>query len=70
LGARTAPAIGAFWRARGLLLVATDLDWDAGRGCEVRGPAEALLMAIAGRRGVTDELSGPGQRILAERIGG
>lgn len=68
--ARTAPPIRAFWRARGLRLVATDLDWTSGRGPEVHAPAEALLMAIAGRRGITDELTGPGGRTLAERIGG
>ncbi len=67
--ARFAPPIGAFWRARGLRLVATDLGWAAGRGPEVRGPGEALLMAIAGRRGVVGELSGPGQPTLAVRIG-
>jgi uncharacterized protein (TIGR03083 family) len=68
--ARFAPPIGAFWRARGLRLVATDLGWAAGRGPEVRGPGEALLMAISGRRGVVGELSGPGQATLAARIGG
>lgn len=66
--ALVAPPIGAFWRARGLRLVATDLDWSAGRGPEVRGTAEAILMAVAGRRGVTAELSGPGQGKLANRI--
>jgi uncharacterized protein (TIGR03083 family) len=68
--ARFAPPVGAFWRARGLRLVATDLDWSAGRGPELRGPAEALLMAISGRRGVVSELEGPGQATLAARIGG
>jgi uncharacterized protein (TIGR03083 family) len=67
--ARFAPPIGAFWRARGLRLVATDLDWADGRGPEVHGPGESLLMAIAGRRGVVDELTGPGQPTLAARIG-
>ena len=69
--ARIAPAIGVpgvVGRARGLRLVATDMDWSAGRGPEVRGPGEALLMAMAGRRGVTDELSGDGQPTLARRI--
>jgi len=65
-----APPIRGFWRARGLRLVATDLDWSGGRGRLVQGPAEALLMAIAGRRGATEQLSGPGQPILAARIGG
>jgi hypothetical protein len=65
-----APPIRAVWRARDLRLVATDLDWSTGKGPEVRGPGEALLMAIAGRRGVVGELSGPGQPKLMERIGG
>ncbi len=62
------PQVRGFWRARGLRLVATDLDWSAGSGPEVRGPAEAILMAVVGRRGVVEELSGPGQHILAGRI--
>ncbi|WP_344680925.1 maleylpyruvate isomerase family mycothiol-dependent enzyme [Saccharopolyspora taberi] len=66
--ALVAPPVGAFWRARGLRLVPTDLDWTTGRGPEVRGPAEALLLAVAGRRGVVDELSGPGKEKLAGRI--
>jgi hypothetical protein len=36
----------------------------------VRGAAEVLLMAIAGRRGVVRELSGRGKAKLAARIGG
>ena len=47
--ARTAPPIGAFRRIRGLRLVATDLDWAMGKGAEVTGTGEALLMAMAGR---------------------
>ncbi|MFC4950977.1 maleylpyruvate isomerase family mycothiol-dependent enzyme [Pseudonocardia sp. GCM10023141] len=68
--ARTAPPIGARKRIRGLTLIATDLDWTTGTGPAVEGPAEALLMAIAGRHGTVDDLSGPGQQTLAERIGG
>ncbi len=67
--ARTAPTIGAFWRIRGLRLTANDLDWAAGRGTDVHGTAEALLLALAGRRGVVEELSGPGQAELTRRIG-
>lgn len=67
--ARTAPTIRAAKRIRGLTLVATDLDWTAGRGPAVEGPAESLLMAIAGRRGTAQELTGPGQPTLADRIG-
>ena len=65
-----APDIGGLWHIRGVRLVATDLRFAAGAGAEVRGPAEALLMAIAGLPGVTGELSGPGQRKLADCIGG
>lgn len=67
--ARTAPPIGASKRVRGLTLVATDLDWTAGSGPAVEGPAESLLMAIAGRRGIVGELSGPGQPTIADRVG-
>ena len=65
-----APDIGGPWRIRGVRLVATDLPFAAGVGPPVRGAAEALLMAIAGRHGVADELSGPGQAKLARRIDG
>lgn len=64
-----APDIGGFWRIRGIRMVATDLSFSTGRGPQVRGPAEALLMTIAGRRGVVSELSGPGVATLATRIG-
>ena len=66
---RFAPPIGAFWRARGLRLVATDVSWSEGRGPEVRGPGEAVLLAIAGRVDAAGELSGPGREILARRLG-
>jgi uncharacterized protein (TIGR03083 family) len=66
--ARTARPVGAAKRIQGLTLVATDLDWSAGSGPAVEGPAESLLMAIAGRRGTARELTGPGQTTLAERI--
>ncbi|QJY50549.1 maleylpyruvate isomerase family mycothiol-dependent enzyme [Pseudonocardia broussonetiae] len=66
--ARTAPTIGAAKRVRGLALAATDLDWSAGTGPVVEGPAESLLMAIAGRRGTAQELTGPGQPVLAARV--
>ncbi len=67
--ARTAPTLRAPKRIRGLTLVATDIDWTTGSGPAVEGQGEALLMAMAGRRVVVPELSGPGQRILASRIG-
>lgn len=60
---------GARWRARGLHLTATDLDWSWGRGPEVSGPAEAILMAVLGREAVLEELSGDGVPKLASRLG-
>ncbi|MGH3254918.1 MAG: maleylpyruvate isomerase family mycothiol-dependent enzyme [Streptosporangiaceae bacterium] len=65
-----APDVGGLWRIRGVRLVATDLGFSAGAGPQVRGPAEALLMTMAGRRGVAAELTGPGQPKLAARIDG
>jgi uncharacterized protein (TIGR03083 family) len=59
--ARLSPVIGGARRTRGLRLVATDMDWSAGRGPDVRGPGEALLLAMTGRIGaVRGELSGDG----------
>ena len=59
--ARISPVIDGARRTRGLRLAATDVDWSAGRGPEVRGPGEALLLAMTGRTdAVRDELSGAG----------
>ncbi|MGD9529370.1 MAG: maleylpyruvate isomerase family mycothiol-dependent enzyme [Dehalococcoidia bacterium] len=66
--AQTARPIGAARRTQGLTLRATDLDWTTGTGPVVEGPSEPLLLAMAGRRGVVRELSGPGRHTLAERL--
>ena len=66
--ARWAPLIRGAWRARGVRLVATDVDWSAGTGPEVRGPGEALLMVMAGRRDALTDLDGPGLTKLAARL--
>jgi uncharacterized protein (TIGR03083 family) len=66
--ARFAPTIRGAWRARGVRLVATDLDWAYGKGPEVRGSGEALLMAMAGRGAALDDLEGPGKAKLAQHI--
>jgi uncharacterized protein (TIGR03083 family) len=66
--ARFAPTIRGAWRARGVRLVATDLDWSRGKGDEVRGTGEALLMVMAGRRAALDDLDGPGKAKLAQHI--
>jgi uncharacterized protein (TIGR03083 family) len=66
--AKTAPVIRGFWHRRGLRMVATDVDWAAGSGPEVRGPGEAVLLAIAGRNTAVSELSGPGLAALGPRL--
>jgi uncharacterized protein (TIGR03083 family) len=68
--ALTYPFIRGARRARGVRLVATDLDWAHGDGPEVRGPGEALLMAMAARPDALNQLTGPGKPVLAQRIRG
>ena len=55
-------------RLAGLRLEATDLSWSWGAGAAVAGPAEALMMAAAGRRVALADLDGPGVRLLARRL--
>lgn len=62
------PRLGVPWRIRGLRLCADDVDWAHGRGPEVVGTGEALLMAMAGRPAVLGELTGAGHAILATRL--
>ncbi|QCH23190.1 hypothetical protein DSM43276_01446 [Mycobacteroides salmoniphilum] len=66
--ARWAPPIRGALRARGVRLVATDLDWSHGRGPKVTGPAEALLMAMAARPCALAQLDGSGKSTLAQHI--
>ena len=53
-----------FWakrHLRGLRLTATDTDWSAGEGAEVRGPIQALLLLLTGRTPIAlPRLTGPG----------
>jgi uncharacterized protein (TIGR03083 family) len=64
----TAPPLRGFWNARGVRLIASDVDWSWGRGPEARGPAETVLMVLAGRSGVAGELTGPGTSVLLKRL--
>lgn len=66
--ARNAPTLSASKLIKGLTLRATDLDWTTGTGLEVEGTGEALLMAMAGRRSVRSELTGPGAATMVERL--
>jgi uncharacterized protein (TIGR03083 family) len=52
----------------GLKFSASDIEWSAGDGADVRGPAEAIMMTLAGRRSALDELSGEGEPLLRQRL--
>jgi uncharacterized protein (TIGR03083 family) len=65
---RYAPTIRGAWQARGVRLVATEVDWSYGKGPEVRGTGEALLMVMAGRADALQDLGGPGLQKLATRV--
>ncbi len=58
---------GAKKRIAGLKLMATDMDWSHGSGPEVTGPAEALVMMMAGRLVALDDLTGEGMTTLVTR---
>jgi uncharacterized protein (TIGR03083 family) len=62
------PELPGWHPARGVRLTTTDLDWSHGKGSELTGPAEAVLMAVTGRHSVTGELTGPGQQVVASRL--
>ncbi len=63
-----APTIRGAWRARGVRLTATDVGWSHGKGPEVRGTGEALLMIMAGRHDALTDLEGLGVATLASRV--
>jgi uncharacterized protein (TIGR03083 family) len=64
------PLIAPAKIAKGLHLVATDLDWTHGPldAPEVAGPAESLLLALCGRAIALPELQGEGVAELTARI--
>lgn len=59
--------IGTKRRIEGLTLRATDTGWSHGSGPEVSGPMLPLLLAMSGRKGALDELSGDGVETLRGR---
>ena len=67
-----APGLGSVFRAKrrtkGLRFEATDVDWSWGSGPTVRGPGEALLLTMLGRRQPLPELSGDGVATFASRV--
>ena len=76
-GERVLPALEHVWRSSfygarrrfaGLRFVATDLDWSAGEGAEVRGPGGELLLVLTGRAAGLDGLDGPAVAEAAARL--
>ena len=63
-----APVLPSKRNAAGVRVLASDVDWQHGRGPEIRGPGEALLMALAGRADALGELDGPGVVALTARV--
>lgn len=63
-----APTLPTKRNARGLKLIAADIDWRSGAGPEVTGSGEALLTALAGRPQAVEELHGAGVEALRARI--
>lgn len=59
--------IGTKKRIAGLKLTATDAAWTHGDGPEVSGPIVSLVMAMAGRKAVNEDLSGDGVATLRSR---
>ncbi len=66
------PKLGGFLKSKrhsgGLRFVATDIDHAVGDGPEVRGPAEALILAMSGRPVSLPELHGKGVELLRSRL--
>ena len=54
-------------KLRGFRLSATDVDWAAGAGAEIRGPVDAILPLLAGRTATLPRLTGEGAAHLAAR---
>lgn len=64
-----APPIRGVVHGRGVRLIADDLDWAFGRGPEVHGSGEAVLMALGGRGDALRDLTGSGRDRLARNLG-
>jgi uncharacterized protein (TIGR03083 family) len=60
---------GSRERLAGVRLVASDADWSAGTGAELRGPAGDLLLVATGRGAGLAALTGPGVAVVARAAG-
>ncbi len=59
-----APMLGSRRVVRSVAMVASDVDWSAGRGPVVEGPIQELLMLCTNRPADRSRLSGPGMTLL------
>jgi uncharacterized protein (TIGR03083 family) len=64
----SSPLLHGKQRSAGLRLSATDVDWAAGDGPEVRGPIASLILGITGRKPALADLSGDGLETLSARV--
>ncbi|WP_410876792.1 maleylpyruvate isomerase family mycothiol-dependent enzyme [Nocardia sp. A7] len=53
---------------KGLRFAATDVAWSSGTGPEIRGPGEAIALAVVGRTVALDDLTGDGLPELRRRL--
>jgi len=65
---RTQPLLHGKARSAGLKLRATDVDWTAGEGPEVAGPASSIILAVTGRSAGLGDLTGDGVDTLRSRM--
>lgn len=61
-------AVNSRMLVKGLRVAATDADFESGSGPGVRGPLLSLVLAMAGRWQVLDELAGDGLSELRSRL--
>jgi uncharacterized protein (TIGR03083 family) len=64
---KTGAPLRAKKRLEGLKLTATDVDWTAGEGPEVRGPCMSLILGMVGRTAALDDCEGDGLETLRSR---
>ncbi len=62
------PGFAVGGRLSGLRFEAVDTGWTSGHGAPVRGDAEAIVLAMAGRAAALPRLDGDGVAILSERM--
>ena len=65
---RLGSVIGARRRTKGLRFEASDVDWSWGDGPTVRGPGEAIFMAMLGRGHALADLGGEGLPTFSSRV--